>query len=47
MRHSRELAELLLRKAEQDEFALDKLIPDPDSPDEIIGSMPGRQSKKC
>jgi HEPN domain-containing protein len=37
MRHSRELAELLLRKAEQDEFAMDKLIPDPDSPDEIIG----------
>ena len=37
MRHSRELAELLLRKAEQDEFALDKLIPDPKSPDEIIG----------
>ena len=37
MRHSRELAELLLRKAEQDEFALDKLIPDPNSPDEIIG----------
>jgi HEPN domain-containing protein len=37
MRHSRELAELLLRKAEQDEFALDKLIPDLDSPDEIIG----------
>ncbi len=37
MRHSRELAELLLQKAEQDEFALDKLIPDPDSPDEIIG----------
>jgi len=37
MRRSRELAELLLQKAEQDEFALDKLIPDPDSPDEIIG----------
>jgi HEPN domain-containing protein len=37
MPHSRELAELLLRKAEQDEFALDKLIPDPNSPDEIIG----------
>ena len=37
MRHSRELAEVLLRKAEQDEFALDKLIPDPHSPDEIIG----------
>jgi HEPN domain-containing protein len=37
MRRSRELAELLLRKAEQDEFALDKLIPDPNSPDEIIG----------
>jgi len=37
MRRSRELAELLLQKAEQDEFALDKLIPDPNSPDEIIG----------
>ena len=37
MRHSRELAEVLMRKAEQDEFALDKLIPDPNSPDEIIG----------
>jgi len=37
MRHSRELADVLLRKAEQDEFALDKLIPDPNSPDEIIG----------
>ena len=37
MRHSREHAELLLRKAQQDEFALEKLIPDPASPDEIIG----------
>jgi HEPN domain-containing protein len=37
MRRSRELAKLLLRIAEQDEFALDKLIPDLDSPDEIIG----------
>lgn len=34
---SRELAELLLRKARQDEFAMDKLMPDPDSPDELIG----------
>ena len=35
--HSREHAELLLHKAQQDEFALEKLIPDPASPDEIIG----------
>ncbi len=34
---SRELAELLLRKARQDEFTLEKLIPDPASPDEVIG----------
>jgi HEPN domain-containing protein len=33
----REHAELLLHKAQQDEFALEKLIPDPASPDEIIG----------
>jgi len=37
MRRSRELAELLLQKAQQGEFALDKLMPDLDSPDEIIG----------
>jgi len=37
MRHSREHAELLLHKAQQDEFALEKLISDPASPDEIIG----------
>ncbi len=35
--HSREHAELLLHKAQQDEFALEKLISDPASPDEIIG----------
>jgi HEPN domain-containing protein len=35
--HSREHAELLLHKAQHDEFALEKLIPDPASPDEIIG----------
>jgi len=34
---SRELAELFLRKARQDEFALDKLISDPASPDEVVG----------
>jgi HEPN domain-containing protein len=34
---SRELAELLLRKAAEDEFTLGKLIPDPASPDEVIG----------
>jgi hypothetical protein len=37
MRHSREHAELLLHKARQDEFALEKLISDPALPDEIIG----------
>jgi len=37
MQHSREHAELLVRKARQDEFAMEKLIPDPASPDEIIG----------
>ena len=33
----RELAEMLLRKAKQDEFTLEKLVPDPASPDEVIG----------
>lgn len=33
----RELAELLLRKAAQDEFTLKKLSPDPASPDEVMG----------
>ena len=37
MQHSREHAQLLLRKARQDEFALEKLIADPSVPDEIIG----------
>jgi HEPN domain-containing protein len=37
MPHSREHAELLLRKAQQDELALEKLISDPALPDEIIG----------
>ena len=35
--HSRELAELFFGKARQDEFALDKLVSDPASPDEVIG----------
>jgi HEPN domain-containing protein len=34
---SSEHAELLLRKARQDEFALEKLITDPASADEILG----------
>ena len=34
---SPEYAELLLRKADQDEFTVRKLLPDPDSPDEVIG----------
>ncbi len=33
----RERAAVLLRKAAQDEFTLSKLIPDPASPDEVIG----------
>ena len=33
----RENAELLLRKAKQDEFTLEKLVPDPASPDEVLG----------
>jgi hypothetical protein len=37
MQHSSEHAELLLRKAQQDESALEKLISDPALPDEIIG----------
>ena len=37
MRRSRELADLLLQKAQRGEFALDKLMPDLGSPDEIIG----------
>jgi len=35
--HSRELAELLLRKACLDEFVVEKLVSDPASPDEVIG----------
>ncbi len=34
---SREYAELLLHKAAQDKFTIKKLIPDPASPDEVIG----------
>ncbi len=34
---SRELADILLRKANQDQFTLEKLFPDPASPDEVIG----------
>ncbi|MBZ5516944.1 MAG: HEPN domain-containing protein [Acidobacteriia bacterium] len=34
---SNEHAEVLLRKAQEDEFALEKLINDPASPDDILG----------
>ena len=34
---ARELALLLVRKAEGDESILDKLLDDPDVPDEILG----------
>lgn len=37
MKRSRELAERLMGKAAQDEFTLRKLVPDPESPDEVIG----------
>lgn len=37
MNRSRELAALLLRKAAQDEYALEKLAADPGAPEEIIG----------
>lgn len=33
----RDNAEVLLRKAKGDEFTIEKLIPDPSSPDEVIG----------
>ncbi len=35
--HEQEFAQLVLKKARQDEFILRKLIDDPDSPDEGIG----------
>jgi HEPN domain-containing protein len=34
---SREHAALLLRKAKQDQFTIEKLLPDPASPDDVIG----------
>jgi HEPN domain-containing protein len=34
---SRELADLLLPKAKHDQFTLEKLFPDPASPNEVIG----------
>jgi len=34
---SRERADMLLRKAAQDEFVVEKLLSDPGSPDEMIG----------
>jgi HEPN domain-containing protein len=34
---SREHAALLLRKAKQDQFTMEKLLPDPASPDDVIG----------
>ena len=37
MVRSRERAEILLRKAAQDEFTIAKLLSDPKSPDEVIG----------
>ena len=37
MNRSRELAELLLRKAAQDAYVLEKLSADPDASEEVIG----------
>lgn len=37
MNRPRERAARLLRKAAQDEFTIEKLLPDPASPDEVIG----------
>jgi HEPN domain-containing protein len=36
LKRSRELAELLLRKAAHDEYAFEKLSEDPNAPDEIV-----------
>lgn len=36
MKRSRELAELLLRKAADDEYVFEKLLKDPQAPDEIV-----------
>ena len=33
----REYAQLLMRKAAQDDFTVAKLLPDPEAPDEVIG----------
>ena len=37
MKRSRELAAKLLRKAAQDQFVVEKLLPDPNSPEDLIG----------
>ena len=34
---SAELARLLLRKAKQDQYAMNRLLDDPSAPDEVIG----------
>jgi len=44
---SHEHAELLLRKAAQDQFTLEKLFPDPASPDEVIGFHAEQAVEKC
>ena len=43
---SREHAELLRRKAAQDEFVVEKLSSDPASPDEVIGFHPQQSVEK-
>src|SRR5579859_2398077 len=42
-----EQAALLMRKAKQDEFTVEKLLPDPDSSDEIIGFHAQQAVGKC
>jgi HEPN domain-containing protein len=43
---SRDHAEVLLRKAKEDEFTIEKLTPDPASPDEVIGFHPQQAVEK-
>jgi HEPN domain-containing protein len=43
----REHAELLLRKAAQDQYVVEKLFPDPASSDEVIGFHAQQSVEKC
>lgn len=44
---NRERASVLMRKAKEDEFAVEKLLPDPASSDEIIGFHAQQAVEKC